>query len=61
MKNIYIKGRLSLIWLLALTVLLYTGFNLLREAKEKNAQSAEVFANGGVYEKPNASFKDLLE
>lgn len=61
MKRIRIKGKLSLVWLLALAVLLYTGINLVCEAREQQNKSAEVFAGGGVYQKPNASLKDLLE
>lgn len=61
MKNVRIRGRLSLVWLLALAVLLYTGVCLLNEAKRQKSQAAEVFVNGGVYEKSNVTIKDLLE
>ncbi len=60
MKDICIKGRLGILWLLALALLLYTGISLVREAGEREEQAAEVFANGGVYQKPNTSIKDLL-
>lgn len=60
MNGFRIKGKISLIWLLALAALLYTGVRLVAEANERNERSAEVFANGGVYENANISLKDLL-
>lgn len=60
MRKLRICGKLSLVWLLALAVLLCTGIRLVGIAKERRESAAEVFANGRDYEKPNAALTELL-
>lgn len=60
MKKLRLCGKLSLVWLLALAVLLYTGIRLVGIAKERREIAAEVFADGRDYEKPNTTFAELL-
>lgn len=60
MKKLRLCGKLSLVWLLALAVLLYTGIRLVGIAKERREIAAEVFADGRDNEKPNTTFAELL-
>lgn len=60
MKKLRLCGKLSLVWLLALAVLVYTGIRLVGIAKERREIAAEVFADGRGYEKPNTTFAELL-
>lgn len=60
MKKLRLCGKLSLVWLLALAVLLYTGIRLVGIAKERREIAAEVFADGRDYEEPNTTFAELL-
>lgn len=60
MRKLRICGRLSLAWLLALAVLLYTGVRLVGIARDRREIAAEVFANGRGYERPNTALTELL-
>ncbi len=54
------SGKLTLLWLISLALILYSGIALVKKAKHEEEKSASVFANGGVYEGANIGFTDLM-
>ena len=60
MKQMRIRGKLSIVWILALAALLYTGIKFVRDAENRKEAAAEAFASGSTYEPPNTALTDLL-
>lgn len=61
MKNIRISGKLSFIWLLALTALIITGIRFYKEVQAEKQEAVQTFAEQGKYPSSNNTFMDLME
>ena len=61
--GIHLSGRFSLLWLLVLAAVLYTGVRLIKKAVREDGEAIEVFAEAQEqnYQPSNKSFLDLLK
>lgn len=60
MNNIKLSGKISFIWVLALAVIIYTGYRMVTDAKETKNAAAQVFTEQGSYPSANTAIMDLL-
>lgn len=59
-QKIKISGRPSLLWLVALSLIIIVGVILVKDYRAYMSEAVNVFADGGSYTPPNNSFTDLM-
>lgn len=60
MQKIKLSGKLSLVWLLAILAVLYTGARLVQKSKADREAAVQVFTENGSYPSQNNAIMDLL-
>ena len=60
MEKIKLSGKLSLVWILAVLAVLYTGYRLVEKTKTDREAAVQVFTENGSYPSLNNSIMDLL-
>jgi len=60
MNNIRLSGKISIIWALALAAILFTGYRMVKDAKETEKAAAQVFTEQGSYPSANTAIMDLM-